>query len=220
MTWVLVSALALIAFGAMIFVFKVPRGAREAVAAALLLGFAGYALQGRPNLPAAPMAPSESASSGSSAIVEARMQMSNKGIPPNNRWVVIADGLTRNGRYAEAASVLRGAVQQDPNNSEAWLAMANNLMAQTEGMLTPASLYAYKRAAKADPENPGPPFFLGMALLQEGKVAEARDLWANMLKRAPEDVPWRGPMEQQLKQIDAFLSRGAPPAPEPSPSRQ
>lgn len=219
MTWVLIAGLALLAFMLIVFVLKAPRGTREAVAAALLLGIAGYVMQGRPGLPGTSKESAEPVSADPAALVEARLKVTNKNIPPNNRWVVIADGLARNGQYADAAEVLRGAVEKDPKNSEAWLAMGNALMAHSQGMLTPAALYSYRRAAKADPDNPGPPFFLGMALLQAGRVAEARSLWADLLARAPENAPWRLPLALQLRRLDALLSgqTGALPGPPSQP---
>ena len=209
MTWVLVAGLALLVFAFLIFVLKLPRGVWEAVAAALVLGGGGYALQGSPEQPGAPTAPAEPVSVDPRTLVEARLKLTNKGIPPNDKWVVIADGLARNGHYADAAEVLRGAVEADPHNSDAWLAMANALLAHSSGMVTPASLYAYRQAAKADPSNPGPPFFLGLALLQSGRVAETRTLWAGLLARAPEDAPWRLPLAQQLQRLDAAISAQA-----------
>jgi cytochrome c-type biogenesis protein CcmH len=207
LTWLLVALLALITFGASIFLFKVPRGGREAIAAALVLGVAGYAWQASPDTPGAPKAPAEQVSSDAAALVDARGKVSDSGIPPGNRWVVIADGLARNGRYAAAAEVLRGAVAADPNNSEAWLAMANALVAHSDGMLTPAALYAFRRAADADAEAPGPPFFLGLAFAQSGRYANAREVWAELLERAPDDAPWRAPLAEQIEKLDAILGR-------------
>ena len=206
MTWAFVIALAAIAFVLVVFVFKAPGGTREAVAAALVLGIAGYAVQGRPQQPSAPREASESVSGNSAALVEARIKVTDKGIPPNNKWVVIADGLARNGHYADAAEVLRGAIAKNPKNSEAWLAMANALMAHSDGTLTPASLYAFRQAALSDPANPGPPFFLGLAFLQGGRVAEARSLWADLVARAPADAPWRAALARQLEQLDAVIA--------------
>lgn len=219
MTWVLIGAPALLAFLLAVFVLRAPHGTREAVAAALLLGIAGYAMQGRPGLPGTSKEAAEPVSADPAALVEARLKVTNKDIPPSNRWVVIADGLARNGQYADAAEVLRGAVEKDPKNSEAWLAMGNALMAHSQGTLTPAALYSYRHAAKADPDNPGPPFFLGMALIQAGRVAEARSLWADLLKRAPENAPWRMPLALQLRRLDALMSgqMGIQPGPPSQP---
>jgi cytochrome c-type biogenesis protein CcmH len=209
MTWVLVILLAIVAFVLIAFVLKAPRGGREAVAAALALGIAGYASQASPGLPGAPKAAVEEVSGDATAIVEARGKVSDSSLPPSDRWVVIADGLARNGRYSDAAEVLRGAVKANPGNTDAWLAMGNALVSHAEGMLTPAALYAFRRAALSDPDAPGPPFFLGLAFARSGRYAEARKLWADLLARAPQDAQWRAPLEEQLGKLDAFMERQA-----------
>ncbi|GGB94479.1 hypothetical protein GCM10011494_11170 [Novosphingobium endophyticum] len=205
MIWVLVVLLAVAGFAFMVFVLKAPRGGREAIAAALVLGIAGYASQASPGLPGQPKAAVESISGDAAAMVDARGKVSDSSIPPNDRWVVIADGLARNGRYGDAAAVLRGAVKANPGNSEAWLAMGNALVAHSDGLLTPAALYAFRRAARADPEAPGPPFFLGLAFAQSGRYAEARRLWADLLERTPQDAPFRDALAEQLDRLDAFI---------------
>ncbi|MEE4453492.1 tetratricopeptide repeat protein [Novosphingobium resinovorum] len=206
MTWFFVIALALLVLAALLFVFKVPRGTREAVASALLLGIAGYVLQGSPKLAGAPKEADESVSADPAALVEGRAKVTNSGIPTNNRWVVIADGLARNGRYADAAEVLRGAVEDNPKNADAWLALANALVAHADNMLTPPALYAYRRAIDAEPDAPGARFFLGLAYAREGRLAEARELWVEVVKNAPEDAPWRLPLAQQLMRLDAAIA--------------
>lgn len=206
MTWLLALVLAVLAFVLAAFVLKAPRKAWETIGAALLLGIAGYGLQASPGLPGAPKAPEQEIADSAASLVEARGDVTESGIPPNNRWVVIADGLARNGQFANAAQVLRGALAEDPQNAEAWLALGNALVAHADGMLTPASLNAYQKAADADPDHPGPPFFLGMALAQSGQLGQARTLWAELLARSPEDAPWRADLESRLEQLDRFIA--------------
>lgn len=206
MTWVFVIGLGIVVLGFMVFVLKIPRGAWEAVASALVLGLAGYVIQGSPRLAGMPKENVEKSSGESMAMVDARSKVSDQTIPTLNRWVIIADGLARNGQYGDAAGVLRGAVSEDPVNSEAWLAMGNTLVAHADNTLTPASLYAYRRAVKADPKAPGPPFFLGLALAQQGRLIEARELWAGLVKRAPEDAPWREPIAVQVMRLDEAIA--------------
>lgn len=218
MTWVLVAVLALAVFALAVFVFKVPKGGREAVAAALALGIAGYAAQGTPAQPGAPKDAEEGRSGElGEFFAQARATFSSSVLPPSDRWVVIADGLARHGEYADAAEVLRGTVENEPAEpardpdvrayrSDAWLSLGNALVAHAEGQLTPAAAYAYRRAARSDPEAAGPPFFLGLALAQSGKLAEGRALWADLLARAPKDVKWRPILAQQLARLDAFIA--------------
>ncbi len=162
MSWVLALALALAGFCIAAFVLKAPHQSWEAMGAALFLGIAGYALQASPGLSGSPKAAAQQAATDPAAIVEARDALAERGIPVSNQWLVIADGLARNGQYASAAEVLLGAVEDDPEKGEAWLALGNALMAHAEGVLTPASLHAFRKAERAAPDSPGPPFFLGL----------------------------------------------------------
>ncbi len=207
MTWAFVTLLAILAFAAIVFLFKAPKGGREAVAAALMLGVAGYAAQGRPGEAGAPKAQAEAQNPAAGQFfVEARAKLNGDGIPTGNRWVVISDGLARNGHYSDAAQLLRGAIEDNPKDSEAWVALGNVLVAHAEGVLTPPALYAYRQAAKADPKAPGPPYFLGLAMAQSGQLEQARALWVDLVKKAPENAEWRLPVAQQLQRLDAFIS--------------
>lgn len=211
MTWVFVFLLAVLAF-ALAFLLKAPRKGWEAIGAALLLGIAGYGLQGHPGMAGAPKAPAQTVANNPAALVEARKSLSGEASVAGDNWIVVADAFARNGQYANASSVLLGAVEKDPRNGEAWLAMANALVSHADGQLTPAALYAFQHSASAAPDNPGPPFFLGLALAQSGRLAEARRLWGELLERTPADAPWRADLETRIARLDAFIAeRGQAP---------
>jgi cytochrome c-type biogenesis protein CcmH len=216
MTWLLVIGLALMAFAAILFLVRGARQAWEVVGAALLLGVAGYAFQGAPGLPGSPKAPAQTSGASSQVAIAERQKLA-AGDVAGDKHVIIADALARHGQFGDAASVLRGAVVQDEANAPAWLAMGNALVAHAEGTISPAALYAYGKAAGAAPDSAGPPFFLGMALIQSGRMAEGRAIWADLLARSPKDAPWRGDLEKRLGEVDAFIAReGAAALPEPS----
>lgn len=206
MSWVLAFLLAAICFVAIAFVLKAPRVGWEAIAAALLLGVAGYGLQASPGLPGAPKQPAEKIAGNAVAVVEARKALSSEGAIPGNNWLVIADALARHGQYTDAAGVLLGAVEKEPKNAEAWLALGNALVGHADGLLTPAALAAYRHASDAAPDHPGPPFFLGLALAQSGRFAEARGIWGQLLQSSPPDAPWRSDLEQRIGRLDAFIA--------------
>jgi len=205
MTWLIVIGLAVVVFAAIAFAFRVRHG-REVLGGALLLGLAGYALQGSPTTPGAPKAPAEKIAGEAAAGVAERQKL-GEGAGMGDKHIVIADALARHGQFADSAEVLRGAVEKDPNNAEAWLAMGNSLVGHAEGTVSPAALFAYGRAAKAAPDSPGPPFFLGLALLQSGRIAEGRAMWAGLLARSPKDAPWRADLEKRLIELDNYLAQ-------------
>lgn len=211
MTWVLVIGLALVAFGIMARVLKAPRKGWEAIGAALALGIAGFAMQASPAQPGAEKAAEERSDKSGAALVEARRQLASETAMPNrpNQWMVIADALSRNGQFGDAAGVVLGAIEADPRNANAWLSLANNLVAHADGTLTPAARYAYRKAAAADPESPGPPFFMGLALAGSGQLAEGRAVWADLLARTPADAPYRNDLAERLKRLDSFIAAQA-----------
>ena len=88
---------------------------------------------------------------------------------------------------------------------EAWLALANALVAATDGRLTPASQYAYRRAEELAPESPGVPFFVGIAQLQANNFLDARMLWGEALRRAPEGSEERAAIEARVVRLDEVL---------------
>ena len=205
MIWLAIMGLVAIVMAVLIFVTRAPRSGWEALAAALVLGLAGYALQGRPYVPAAPHPPAERVDPNPAAQVAERQNLAG-GNPVSNQWMVIADAFMRQGEFADAATVVRGAIDKDPKNGEAWLALANALVGHAEGSLSPAALYAYRHAAEASPGEPGPPFFLGLALARSGKLDEARGLWAALLARSPRDAPWRPDLEKRLARLDQIIA--------------
>lgn len=205
MSWLPILALAALAFLAAVFVLKAPRSSWEAIGAALLLGVAGYALQGKPGLAGAPKPDVDTLHSSGSEAVAARQQLGKGQGDAQSNWQIIADGMARNGQYGDAAGILLGAVEQNSENADAWLALGNALTGHTEGTLTPAALYAYNRARQAAPDHPGPPFFLGLALAQSGRLVEGRAMWADLLARSPKDAPWRSDLQRRLAELDGYI---------------
>lgn len=206
MIWFPFLALAAAAFLIAAFVLRLPRSGWTLFAAALLFGLAGYAFQGSPGMVGAPKISDESSNGGNLALVEARRQMFNPDRAPS-RFVTVADGFARRGQFEDAVNILSGAVSENPDDGEAWLALANALVEHAEGLLTPAALHAYERAQTALPGHPAPAYFLGVSLIRSGKPMEARQLWAATLDRAPTDAPWRPEMEQRLTRLDDLLSQ-------------
>lgn len=205
MTWLLVALLMLAAFFVTHRLTKPPRSGAAAIGAALLAGIAGYAAQSHPSLPGSPTAPREKVS-GDAEGIAARQKISDQG-PDADKRMIIADAMARNGRYADAATILRGVVASHPRDATAWLALANTLVSHADGRLSPAAVFAFRRAEEAQPENPGPPFFLGMALAQSGRLKEARAVWVDLLARSPADAPWRGDLIARLQELDAFVAQ-------------
>lgn len=212
MSWVMVIAVTAGAFAALVFVLKLPRPAWELTGSVMLIGLAGYAAQGSPGLTGSPTPPRADRESNAALLVETRQSMQAE-FAPGRRYLITADAMARNGQFASAAAILRGAIRAHPDDPDAWLALGNALVGHADGLATPAAIYAYDRAAALAPAHPGPPFFSGLALAQSGRFAEARTRWQGLLDRplAPgndmEDEPWRAVLGAQVQRLDALIEQ-------------
>ncbi|WP_295526358.1 tetratricopeptide repeat protein [Novosphingobium sp. Chol11] len=231
MTWVWIVLIGGALLAAMIFVLKMPRAGWEITAAALLFGILGYRLQGHPGLAGSPTEALENAKLADATLLKERQQMSSSGAAYGRAgsWMVLADALTRQGQFGAAADILHKATLENPQDADLWVAQGNALIGHAGGAITPAAKLAFTRAATIAPDHRGPPFFIGLALAQGGRLAEARTIWADLLARSPADAPYRNDLQARLGQIDAILaeSAGAPvgagapaaaAAPQPSPA--
>lgn len=209
MTWIVVLLVAVAVFAMLVRGLHLPRSGWELAAAALLVGMAGYALQGRPGQPGAPKPPVETARTADEALIGQRQAM-GAAFGQGQSWLILADGMSRRGQFGSAAQVLRTGIAQSPRDADLWLALGNALVGHGNGFITPAAQFAFQRAADISPGHPGPPFFMGLALAQSGRLAEARAIWAELAGRAPPGAPWKADLEARLARLDAMLAQQGP----------
>lgn len=220
MTWIVVLLVAAALFVLLAFVLKLPRAGWELAGTALFVGLAGYAFQGHPGQAGAPKEAVENQKAADEALIKARQSMSEQ-TGGGQSWMVLADGLSRNGQYGAAATVLGKAVKENPQDADLWVALGNSLVGHSDGMISPAAQFAFQKAADISPEHPGPPFFFGLALAQSGRLPEARAVWKELLDRSPADAPWREDLEAKIARIDSMVGpaltdpAGAKPSPSP-----
>ena len=212
MSWLPVIALAAVAFAAAVVLLRVGRKGWSLLGATLLFGLTGYALQGSPDQPSAPgKAEVEQAASGE-LLVEARREFFDTSQFPA-RWVVTGDSYLRRGSYAEAANFYRNAIEEDPADREAWLALGIALVEHAEGNLTPAALTAFQRAQMLDEKNGGARYFLGLAWLRAGQAERTRELWREAVIEAPEDAPWRESLALRAMRLEQMMDAADAPPP-------
>lgn len=165
--------------------------------AALLFGSAGYALQGRPGLSGAP----SSARSSEPPIPLTRMRHAFFGqFTAAESWLRISEALASRGNTADAVGALNSAVREHPDDPILWVGLGNALIDHSQG-LTPASQFAFQRAAELAPGHPAPIFFMGLALARSGDRVGALALWNEILARAPADASWRPIVEDAVAVI-------------------
>ena len=193
MGWMILLGLIAVS-GAGLWLLGVRRGLLHAAGAALLFGAAGYAFQGRPDIAGAPAPGTTTASI--IPLTEARNAFYGD-FTGEESWLRISEALARTGKSEDAVNILTNAVHRYPRNPQLWVGLGNALVDHSHG-LTPASEFAYRRAAELSPGYPGPPFFYGLALARSGDREGAVAVWKAILAKAPANASWRPLIEQGI----------------------
>ena len=201
MGWGILLGLALVAFGLLWRFAKMPRSALELTAAALLIGVAGYAWQGTPGEPGTTIESRDKPGNLDPATVDSRKNMMGQ-FGNEAQWLDYADTMTRMGQTQLAVLAMRSGIRDNPKSPDLWIGLGNALVAHGNGLVSPSAEFAFKRAAQLSPKHPGPPLFLGIALVQQGRTAEAAAMWRALLARSPQDAPWRADVENRLAAIE------------------
>jgi cytochrome c-type biogenesis protein CcmH len=194
----LILLLLLLASGIALRLSGARAGVLQLAGAALLFGAAGYAWQGRPDLPGE----SRGAAQKTPPVPLTRLRQAFDGnFNPNQHWQVMAEGRAALGKTEDAVALMRSAVRQHPRDATLWVGLGNALVDHS-GVLTPPAQLAYERAAELAPTYPAPRFFLGLALARSGESATAIALWKSVLADAPAEASWRPLVEDAILAVE------------------
>jgi cytochrome c-type biogenesis protein CcmH len=86
--------------------------------------------------------------------------------------------------------------------------MGEAMVYSNNGLMTAQSVAIFDEALKLDKNNAKALFYKGIGLSQEGKLAEAKATFQDLLVHAPADAPWKNAVEQQMAKLDP---KGAAP---------
>lgn len=206
----LVILLVIVALASGVMRFAGLRGPALTMAgAALMLGAAGYAIQGSPGLPGSPLAGKPAPAT--LPLAKAREIFFGR-FYSTEHWLIMADSKAAQGKTEDAVALIQSGIREHPRDYSLWVGLGNALVDHARG-LTPAAELAFARARQIAPTAPAPDYFLGLAKLRSGDLEGARETWSALLARAPAGAQWRRPVADGIKLIDGMQAgaAGAPP---------
>jgi hypothetical protein len=206
MGWVL---LILLATGSMVLLWLlgVSRALWSFTGSALMLGAAGYALQGSPGLGGSPVLASSKTGQVDPALVALRGAMFGR-FGLQEQSFIPADALTRAGSRLGAVRVMLAGVARSPQDAALWTWLGMAYVEHDGNTMSPAAQMAFQRAVTLAPAHPGPAFFRGMAYIRAGEFAKARPWWARALALTPQGASYRDDIAMRLALLDRFLAEG------------
>ncbi|MBX9797800.1 tetratricopeptide repeat protein [Sphingomonas sp.] len=213
MGWAALILLAAVA-AALLWLLRLPRMLWAATGMVLMLGCAGYALQGRPGMPGATPKPQVDAIEVAPEFVTLREEMWGR-FTQEAALATAADGLLRAGNTQEAAQVALAAVRRYPKSAEVWTNLGSVLATHDGGNMSPPALFAFRRAMALAPRHPAPRFFFGLALIQGGKIGEARAAWVEALRLTPAKATYRAAIGERIALLDMLAAQMAQQQPAP-----
>lgn len=205
MGWVMLALIAVAAAGALI-ALRVSRLVWSMVGAALMLGAAGYAWQGRPTLSASPARPAALLAADDPALIDLRERMLGR-FTADAAYLTAADAMTRAGERRAAVTVLLGGLNRYPQSVMLWTALGTALAAHDGNQPSPPALFAFRQAIRVAPLHPAPHFFLGLAYARADDFVAARAEWAKALALSPNRASYREPIAMRLMLIDRLLAQ-------------
>ncbi len=183
--WAMLLAAGLAAVVAMA-LLRFPRPLWMFGAAALMLGAAGYAWQGEPQMRGNPVERRVAGRPVDPQIVELRQAFFGR-FGPDAASFMASDGLRRGGATGASVSVMLSAARTNPQSQAAWTGLADAIVEHDGGgTISPAARLAFDRAILIDPNQPGPWFFDGLAHVRAGDLDGARARWAKAYSLTPE----------------------------------
>ncbi|MDG5488175.1 hypothetical protein NYR55_06015 [Sphingomonas sp. BGYR3] len=182
MGWVILTALLVVA-ALVLWRARVSGGVLRLALAALMLGAAGYALQGRPSLTGSPTEAQRATRPMDPGQLALRRSMFGQFVF-SDQYFIASDAMLRTGKTEAAAKVLLSGLQQSPRDPALWAGLGLALQEHDGNALSPPARRAFARAVQLGPDQPGVWFYLGLAHVRAGDFVRARGAWARAARLA------------------------------------
>lgn len=198
--WFAIVAALLLLAAALIRLGKLPRQLWTFLAAFSMLGMAGYAYQGSPELPTS-KAKQESEDNGSAVqLLKIREEMTAT-FAGSKKWTVVADRFARQGKYSLAMALVGSGLKERPENGDLWAAMGVYAMLANDGRIGAPSELAFARARQYYPNLAVPDYFEGLDALADRRLLDTFKKWDAALSKAPKDSKWEPKLRRQFSAL-------------------
>ncbi len=118
-------------------------------------------------------------------------------------WEVLAPVYMRLGRYSDAVTAWRNAIQLLGENADREADLGEALTMESNGVVTADAKAAFIRAVTLDDTTVSARFYLGLAAEQDGEGEKAAKFWRDLIAAAPADASWVPEVRKALARVEA-----------------
>ena len=204
MGWVWLAVLGAGTLGAMA-LLRVPRMLWTMVGAALMLGAAGYALQGSPAMPARDASPNALTVPDDPTLTNLRDRLFGS-FTGDGAYAIAADAMERAGERRAAVQAVLGGLHRYPRSPLLWTALGTSYVIHDGGQVSPPASFAFQQAMRLAPLHPGPPFFAGLAYVRAGDYAKGHAYWVQAYRLSPPGASYRQDIGVRLMLLERFIA--------------
>jgi cytochrome c-type biogenesis protein CcmH len=109
--------------------------------------------------------------------------------------------LARLGRFDDAVRAFRNSIAYNGETADRRADLGEVMAAAAGGVVTSEAKAEFERALALDANEAKASYFLGLAAEQDGRKANAAEIWRAMLAKGPPDAPWRPLVQAALTRV-------------------
>ena len=196
------------ATGAILWAHGLPRTLASFAGAAMMLGAAGYALQGNPGLSGHPVVHERHVRDADPDLLALRRSMFGK-FTFADGYFIAADAMSRSDKPELAVQVMLGGLRKAPRDAALWSGLGMAYVEHDGNVISPAARLSFEQALRLAPEHPGPRFYYGLSMVRADDFVGARDQWARALALSRPGSSTRTEIAQRLVLLDRLLAEQA-----------
>jgi cytochrome c-type biogenesis protein CcmH len=169
-----------------------------------ILAVAVYLPLGSPRLGDFPLAERARGGDGKQPLesLVAQVEQHLEKNPSDGRgWTVLAPVLARLGRFDDSVRAFRNAITYNGETANRRADLGEVMAAAAGGVVTSEAKAEFERALALDANEAKASYFLGLAAEQDGRKADAAEIWRAMLTNGPPDAPWRPLVQAALTRV-------------------
>ena len=133
----------------------------------------------------------------------AKVELYLESNPKDGRgWEVLAPVYMQLGRYTDSVSAWRNTLLLLGESADREANLGESLVAEANGVVTVDAKTVFVRAIQLDRTMVSARYYLGLAAEQDGRRAEATEIWRELIAEAPADAHWLDEVRNALARVE------------------